>query len=134
MSKHMSTCVQSRVAHTHTRARTHIHSPWLMGLQGAHHFAARVYSCSEQFDVTLISNYASLGRGEDVNFTCPVVRHKMILLAAANQIILFFSGAKNNHLNNKNQRERRAPQEGAQLFQSGAPSSPEGEQQSSETL
>lgn len=111
MCKHIQVHVYSLV-HTHMHTCTPTVNSWLTGLQGAHHFPAKVYSCSEQFDVTLISNYASLGRGEDVNFTCPVVRNKMILLLAANEIILFFSGAKNNHLNNKNQQEQRAAQEG----------------------
>lgn len=31
----------------------------------------------------------------------------MILLSAASEIILFFSGAKNNHLNNKTQQDYR---------------------------
>lgn len=68
--------------------------------------SASIYSCSEQFDVALISNYDFPGVEEVVNFACPVVRNKMILLSAANPIILFFSKAKNNHLNNKSQQER----------------------------
>lgn len=94
--------------HRRTGTHTCIHTCSklaLTGFQDAHQLPARVYSCSEQFDATLISNYASLGRGEVVNFTPPVVRNKMILLSAAKQIILFFGKAKNNHLNNKNQQE-----------------------------
>lgn len=63
--------------------------------------SARVYSCSEQSDAALISNYDLAGMEEVVNFTHPAVRNKTILLSAANQIILFFSKTKNNHLNNK---------------------------------
>lgn len=66
---------------------------------------ARVYSCREQSDAALISNYDLAGMEEVVNFTHPAVRNKMILLSAANEIILFFSEAKNNHLNNENQQE-----------------------------
>ena len=68
--------------------------------------SASIYSCSEQFEAALISNYDFPGVEEVVNFACPVVRNKMILLSAANPIILFFSKAKNNHLNNKSQQER----------------------------
>ena len=68
--------------------------------------SASIYSCSEQFDAALISNYDFPGVEEVVNFACPVVRNKMILLSAANPIILFFGKAKNNHLNNKSQQER----------------------------
>lgn len=68
--------------------------------------SARVYSWSEQCDAALISNYDFPGMEALVNFTPPVVRNKMILLSAANQIILFFSKAKNNHLNNKSRQER----------------------------
>lgn len=67
--------------------------------------SARAYSCSKQSGAALISNYDLAGMEEVVNFTHPAVRNKMILLSAANQIILFFSEAKNNHLNNKNQQE-----------------------------
>ena len=67
--------------------------------------SASVYSCSEQFDAALISNYGFLGMEEVVSFTRPVVRNKMILLSAASQVVLFFSKAKNNHQNNKNQQE-----------------------------
>lgn len=59
--------------HTQGHACNPVHMPMheciptvssgLTGIQGAHHFPARVYSCSEQFDVTLISNYTSLGIG-----------------------------------------------------------------------
>ena len=68
--------------------------------------SASVYSCSERFDGALISNYDFPGVEQVVNFACPVVRNKMILLSAANPIILFFSKAKNNHLNNKSQQEQ----------------------------
>lgn len=60
---------------------------WVQSLTGFEVFidsSARVYSCSEQCDAALISNYDSLGRGEVVNFTRPVVRNKVILLSAAN--------------------------------------------------
>lgn len=67
--------------------------------------SARVYSCREQSDAALISNYDLAGMEEVVNFTRPAVRNKMILLSAANEIILFFSEAKNTHLNNENQQE-----------------------------
>lgn len=67
--------------------------------------SASVYSCSEQFDAALISNYDFLGMEEVVSFTRPVVRNKMILLSPASQVVLFFSKAKNYHQNNKNQQE-----------------------------
>lgn len=44
---------------------------------GAFSFA-RVYSCSEQFDAALISNYDILGVEEVVNFACSLVRERMI--------------------------------------------------------
>lgn len=40
--------------------------------------SARVYSCREQSDAALISNYDLAGMEEVVNVTRPAVRNKMI--------------------------------------------------------
>lgn len=68
------------------------------------HAPARVYSCRQQSDAALISNYDVAGREEAVNFTRPAVRNKVIPLSAANEIFLLFSEAESNHLNNKTNR------------------------------
>lgn len=70
--------------------------------------SARVYSCGEQFDAALISNYDSLQMEEAVNCTCPVVTNKVSPLGTAKPIIIFFSTAKDYHLSNKSQQERLA--------------------------
>lgn len=77
VSLHSAHIITHRGMHVQTHTLVHVCNPvhmpmheciptvnsGLTGIQGAHHFPARVYSCSEQFDVTLISNYASLGMG-----------------------------------------------------------------------
>jgi len=40
--------------------------------------SASIYSCSEQFDAALISNYDILGVEEVVSFACSLLRDRMI--------------------------------------------------------